>query len=51
MNKLKGYKTYAICTMMVLYALTGVGLGHIDGNEALRLFLEAMALAGLRNAI
>lgn len=48
MKKLKGKKTYAIASVMVLYAVAGVFLDKMTTVEAMDLVLQAMAFAGLR---
>lgn len=50
-DKLKGKKTYISCILMVLYAISGFLLGHIEANVATSIIFEAMVLAGLRNAL
>ena len=47
-NKTQGYKTYGIVVLMLVY----VGVGYALGKEFdTQLLLEALALAGVRNAI
>lgn len=47
-TKLKGYKTYVIVVLMFVYVLLGWYFNKgFDGE----LLLEALALAGIRNAI
>lgn len=50
-SKLKGWKTYGIAATMVVYAVVVVGFHGGDWASAGKLILEAMAMAGLRNAI
>jgi hypothetical protein len=46
-----GWKTYAVAAALALYALGGLISGELDANHAFELVLEALALAGLRNAV
>ncbi len=48
MDILKGKKTYITCALMILYVGLGYALGQGFNTE---LLLEALALAGLRNAL
>jgi len=50
-KKLQGKKTYLTCAVMVVYAVSGLILGHLDGNASIQIILEAMAIAGVRNSI
>lgn len=49
--KVKGYKTYAACVGMVLFAGLGLGFSYLSAEEAGKVLLEALALAGLRHSI
>jgi len=51
MNFLKGKKTYLVALLMVLYAAFGLLLGDLNQEKTIHLVLEALGLAGLRNAI
>lgn len=51
LEKVKGYKTYAACVGLVLFASLGLGFGYLSSEEAGKVLLEALALAGIRNAI
>ncbi len=48
---LDGKKTFLVCGLMVVYALLGLFLGDMGQQEAVKLLLEAGALAGLRVGI
>lgn len=50
-NLANGKKTYAAATLMVVYAVSGVILGHLEQEQAVQLILEALAIAGLRRAL
>jgi hypothetical protein len=46
-----GKKTYSIALLMIGFAAIALYLGKIDDVNAIRLVLEAAALAGVRHAI
>lgn len=48
---MSGWKTYSVAAALCAFAFTGLATGKIDGNHALELILEALALMGLRHAI
>lgn len=48
---MKGYKTYAVCVVAVVYAISGFFSGAFDANAMVQMILAALAAAGLRNAI
>ena len=48
---LQGLKTYIVAAVGVVYALSALFTGHIDGNTAVQLLVTSLGLAGLRNAI
>jgi hypothetical protein len=48
---LSGYKTYVVSCGMILYAVGGLVAGYLDTQTAYQIILEALAIAGLRNAI
>lgn len=48
---LKGYKTYAVVAIAVVYALSALAYGAIDLNEAFQILSTALMGAGLRDAI
>jgi len=48
LSAINGYKTYGVVVLMILYCLIGLYLGK--GFDT-TLFLQALALAGIRNAI
>jgi hypothetical protein len=50
-EKLKGYKTYIVVVAMILYAVIVLGWQGGDWAAAGRTVLEALGLAGIRNAI
>lgn len=51
MDKFNGYKTYFVVAAMVAFAIAGLYLGRLDGNQAIGLIMEAAAIAGLRHAV
>ena len=48
---MSGYKTYIVCAVAIIYALSGFATGHLDGNAAIETVLAALAAAGLRHGI
>lgn len=48
---LKGRKTYLVSAAMVIYVVLGLSLGFMENEQAGQIFLEALAIAGLRNGI
>ena len=48
-SMLNGKKTYIICVLMLIYAISAFALGKIDANQAWQIILEALAIAGLRH--
>lgn len=50
-QKMKGYKTYVIAVLMVIFAVSGVIIGKMSMAEAIQLLLNAAGLAGLRHAV
>lgn len=51
MKFLQGKKTFIVSGLMVLFAIIGFALGQLDQNQACEIFLEGLAIAGLRLAI
>lgn len=51
MDKINGYKTYAIAGATVLYALTGIVTKHLTPDQAIQLILGSGAIASLRHGI
>jgi hypothetical protein len=51
MSFLEGKKTYIVVLAMIAFAASGLFLGRLDGQEAVKLILEALAILGLRDAI
>lgn len=51
MNYLNGWKTYCASAALFLFAAYGLASGHLDSVTAWPLLLQALAIAGLRNAI
>lgn len=47
----KGYKTYVASGLMFLFGLYGLVTGNLEQGQAVQVILEALAIAGLRNAI
>ena len=50
-SSLSGYKTYTAAAGMVLYAIIGQVLQLHDADQSMSLFMQALAIAGLRNSI
>lgn len=48
---LRGRRTYLVVLAMLVYAGLGLALGKIEDGEAMKLILEALAVAGLRAGI
>jgi len=48
---LKGYKTYSVVAIAVIYALSAFAYGAIDGVQAFQILSTALMGAGLRDAI
>lgn len=48
---LKGYKTYVVVAVAVIYALSALAYGAIDITQAFQILSTALMGAGLRNAI
>lgn len=48
---LSGKKTYTIVVAMLLFAAYGLSIGKFSDVQAIQLALQALGLAGLRNAI
>lgn len=51
LKNIKGKKTYFTAGLLAVFAVSGLVLGFHDGNEAVKLVLEAIALASVRHAI
>jgi hypothetical protein len=51
MDKLNGYKTYAIAGATLLYAIGGAVSGHLTADQAIQLVLGSGAIASLRHGI
>lgn len=45
--KLDGYKTKIVVVATILYAISGLILGHIDANTAITMILAAMGGLGI----
>ena len=50
-KKLQGKKTYAVAVIMLVYAVAVEGFFKNDWNSAGQIILQALGLAGLRNAM
>lgn len=50
-QKIDGYKTYATAITMILYAVVIIGWQGQDWVLAVKLVLEAVAMASIRHAI
>lgn len=50
-EKLKGKKTYIVAVVMICYAIAFLGWYNGDWSSAGKMVLEAMGMAGLRNAL
>ena len=48
---LSGKKTYLVTAVMIVYAVAGFFLGKMDANSSVQMVFEALAVAGLRNAV
>lgn len=48
---MSGSKTYIVCAVAVVYAITGFYSGNLDITSALNVVLAALGAAGLRHAI
>lgn len=48
---LNGYKTYLSALALLAFAVYGLATNHLDSATGWPLVMEALALAGLRNAI
>lgn len=51
LSSLKGKKTYIVCALMVVYALSGLLIGEVGSQEAVTLILTALGLGGLRDGV
>ena len=51
LQSFNGSKTYLVCAVAVLYAITGFFSGHLDANTAIQTVLAALGAAGLRHGI
>lgn len=49
-NWSKGYKTYTVAALLVIYASIGYGTRHLTLDQAYLILLQAAGLAGLRHA-
>ena len=50
-NKLKGYKTYAVAGLAIVYAVSAFATGHITANDAVQIVMAACGGAAMRSAI
>ena len=50
-NMINGKKVYILAALMVAYAWIGYGLGYQDMDSAMKLAMEALAMAGLRHGV
>lgn len=48
---MNGWKTYAVCAIAIIYAVSGFFTGHLDANAAIEVALAALGAAGLRHGI
>jgi len=46
--KLTGKRTYIVCSLAVLWAISGVLLGYLQPQESVNIVLAALGAAGLR---
>lgn len=51
MSSFKGYKTYAVCAIAIVYALSAFATGHIDGNTMMQTIMAALGGASMRHAL
>ena len=50
-NSLKGYKTYALGILGIVFALSGFALGKLDSVTAFAIFFNSLAIMGIRNGV
>jgi hypothetical protein len=48
---LSGKKTYLAAAALAVFAITGLVTGNLTADQAIAVFLNALAVAGLRSAI
>ncbi len=48
---MSGSKTYIVCAVAVVYAVSGFFYGAIDANAAVQIVLAALGAAGIRHGI
>jgi hypothetical protein len=51
MEKLKGWKTYGLAALSVVYAVSGFLLGHLDANAALQIIGASGFASTIRHAL
>lgn len=51
MSFMNGWKTYLVCAVAIIYAVSGILSGNLDGNTAVGIILAALGAAGLRHGI
>jgi hypothetical protein len=51
LDKISGYKTYAIAIATLAYAVGGVATKHLTLDQAIQLVLASGAVASLRHGI
>lgn len=51
LKKLEGYKTYIVCTVVILYNLVQLWNGSIDANTAFQNSKDALIGCTLRHSI
>lgn len=47
----EGKKAYTAAILLALFAITGFLTGNLEPNRVIELLLEALGIAGIRNAI
>lgn len=51
MTAIMGYKTYILCGLAIIYAISGFFTGHLDSNSAIETIFAALGTASLRHGI
>ncbi len=48
---MNGWKTYAVCAVALIYAISGIVSGNLDTATAVNIILAALGGASLRHAV
>ncbi len=51
LNFAQGYKTYAVCAAMLIYAAIGWYFHYNTQEQSVQMIFNALALVGLRKAV